>query len=63
MLKKKDYVSVSEGVQKQKLCNLQSLCDLKHFYTAFKEKDPNVNIGSESSVPRDPNGVFLLAQK
>ena len=36
---KKDYVSVSKGVHKHKLCNLQDL------YTAFKEKHPDVNIG------------------
>ena len=36
---KKDYVSVSREVHKQKLGNLQEL------YTAFKEKHRNVNIG------------------
>ena len=39
MTEKKDYVSVSKGVHKHKLCNLQDL------YTAFKEKHPDVNIG------------------
>ena len=38
VLEKKDYVSVSKGVHKQKLCNLQE------FYIVFKEKHPNVNI-------------------
>ena len=57
MLEKKDYVSVSEGVHKQKLCNLQE------FYTAFKEKHSNINTGSQSTVPSHPNGAFLLAQK
>ena len=44
MLKKKDYVSVGKAVHKQKLGNLQKL------YTTFKEKHPNVNIGSQSSL-------------
>ena len=39
MPEEKDYVSVSKGVHKQKLCNLQEL------YIAFKEKHPNANIG------------------
>ena len=46
MSEKKDYVSVSKGVHKQKLCDFQkSLCNLRELYTAFKEKHPNVNIG------------------
>ena len=36
---KKHYVSVSKGMDEQKLCNLQEL------YDAFKEKQPNVYIG------------------
>ena len=45
MSEKKDYVSVSKGVHKQKLDNLQKSCNLQELYTAFKEKYPNVNIG------------------
>ena len=65
MLEKKVYLSVSE-INKNKnknFANCKSLCNLQGFYTAFKEKHPNVNIDSQSSVSRDPNGVFLLAQK
>ena len=45
MPEKKDYVSVSKGVHKQKLCNFQKSCNLQELHTAFKEKHPNVNIG------------------
>ena len=45
VLEKKDYVSVSKGVHKQNFATCKSLCDLKEFYAAFKEKHPNVNIG------------------
>ena len=51
---------MSKRVHKQKL---QLAKVFEEFYTAFKEKHPNVNIGSQSSVPRDPNGLFWLAQK
>ena len=44
-------ISVSKGVHNQKLCNLQSLCNLQELYAAFKEKQPNVNIGFSNSVP------------
>ena len=45
MPEKKDYVSVSKGVHKQKLGNVPKFCNLEELYTAFKEKHPNVNIG------------------
>ena len=38
MLEKKDYVSVSKGVHKQKQ-------QLAKIYTAFKEKHPHGSIG------------------
>ena len=44
MPEKKGYVSVSKGVHKQKLCNLQKSFNFE-LYTAFKEKHPNVNVG------------------
>ena len=44
MLEKKDYVSVSKGVHKQKL-QLAVFCNFHEFYAAFKEKHPDVNIG------------------
>ena len=42
---KKDYVSKSKGVHKQKLCKLQKSFSLQELYTTFKQKHPNVNIG------------------
>ena len=57
MPEKRDYGSVSKGVYKQKLCNLQEL------YTTLKEKHPNVNIGFSKFCALRPNGVFWLAEK
>ena len=37
VLEMKDYVSVSKGAHKQKLCNLQKSSNLQEFYTAFRE--------------------------
>ena len=54
MPEKKDYVSVSKGgVHDQKLCNFQEL------YTAFKEKHPNVNIGSSKFCALRPKWCVL----
>ena len=36
----------------------KSVCNLQELDTAFKEKHPNINMGSQSSVPWDSNGVF-----
>ena len=63
MLEKKDYVSVSKGVHKQNFATCKSFCNLQELYTDFKEKHPNANIGSQGSVPSDPNGLFWMAQK
>ena len=59
MPRKKDYVSMSKGVHKQSLCNLQKL------YAAFKEKYSNVNIAGLSLkntrvVGARQNSVLLL---
>ena len=54
---KKGYVSVSKGVHKQKLCNLQKL------YTAFKEKHPNVNIGLSKFFALRPKWCILDGSK
>ena len=59
MPRKKDYVSVSKRVHKQKLCNLKKL------YAAFKEKHSNVNIVGLSLkntrvVGARQNSVLLL---
>ena len=45
MNEKKDYVSVCKEVHKQNLATHKSPCNLQELYTAFKEKQPNVNIG------------------
>ena len=42
VLEKKDYINVSKGVHKQKLCNLQKL------YTAFKKNTQILILGSHS---------------
>ena len=54
---KKDYVSVSKGVHKQKLCNFHEL------YTAFKEKHPNVNIGFSKFCTLRPKRCVLASSK
>ena len=61
MLGKKDYVSVSKGVHKQKLRLPKVFVTCNNFILLSKKK--NQILGSQSSVPRDPNCVFWLAQK
>ena len=62
-LKKKTIlVSVKEYIN-TKTATCKSLCNLQEFYIAFKEKHPMQTLGSQSSVPRNPNGVLWLAQK
>ena len=60
---KKDYVSVSKGVHKQKLDNLQKSCNLQELYTAFKEKYPNVNIGFSKFCAQRPKWCVLAGSK
>ena len=58
MLEKKDYVSVSkEYIKKTATC--KSLCNLQEFYTAFKEKHPNVNIGFSKFCALRPKWCVL----
>ena len=46
MSETKDYVSVTNEVHKQIFfATCERLCNLQDFFTAFKEKHPNVNIG------------------
>ena len=45
MTEKKDYASACKEVHKQNLATHKSPCNLQELYTAFKEKQPNVNIG------------------
>ena len=59
MPRKKDYVSMSKGVHKQNLCNLQKL------YAAFKENHSNVNIAglplkNTRVVGASQNSLLLL---
>ena len=56
-LKKKNHVSVCKEVHDQKLCNLKEL------YTAFKEKQPNVNIGSSKFCALRPKRRALTSSK
>ena len=41
---------VKEHINK-KFAASKDLCNLQELYTAFKEKNPKVNMGSQSSVP------------
>ena len=54
---KEDYVSVSNGIHKQKLCTLHEL------YTGFKEKHPNSNIGFWKSCALRPKWCALAGSK
>ena len=63
MLEKKVYVSVSKGVHKQKLRLAKVFVTCKNFIPDSKKNTQMEILGSQSSVPRDPNGVFWLAQK
>ena len=55
-------VWIREYINKN-LATCKSLCNLQELYTAFKEKHQNINIGSQSSVPWDPNGLSWLPEK
>ena len=45
MSKKREYVSVSNGVHKKNFAAYKGLCNLQELYIAFKKKHRNVNIG------------------
>ena len=63
MLEKKDYVSVSKGAHNLKVSNLQRLYNLQEFYTAFKEKHSNVNIGLSKLCVLMPKWYVLAGSK
>ena len=63
MLEMKDYVSVSKGVYKQKLQLEKVFVACKNFILLSKKDTQMEILGSQRSVPRDPNGLFWLAQK
>ena len=57
MLENKGYVRVSKGVLKQRLQVAKVFVTCSNFILLSKI------LGSQSSVPRDSNGLFWLAQK
>ena len=62
VLEKKDYVNVSkEYIKKTATC--KSLCNQQEFYTAFKEKLPNVNIGFSKFCNQIPKWFVLPGSK
>ena len=63
MPEKKDYVSVSKGVHKKKFATCKSLCNVQKFYTAFKEKHPNVNIALLKFCALRPKWCVLAGSK
>ena len=63
MLEKKDYVSVSKGAHNLKVSNLQRLYNLQEFYTAFREKHSNVNIGLSKLCVLMPKWYVLAGSK
>ena len=63
MLEKKDYVSVSKRVHKQKLQVSKVFVTRKNFILLSKENTQMLILGSQSYVPRDPNRFFWLAEK
>ena len=62
MLEKKDFVNVSKGVHKQKLHLAKVFGTYKTFVLLSKKNSQIQILGSQGSVPRDPNGLFWLAQ-
>ena len=63
MLEKKDFVNVSKRLHKQKLQLAKVFVTCKNFVLLSKKNTQMLLLGSQSSVPRDPNGLFWLAQK
>ena len=64
MLKKKDYVSVSKRVHKQKLQLAKVFVTTKSIYTALKEKKhPNVNIEYSNFCAYRPKWFDLAGSK
>ena len=63
MFEKKGHVSVSKGGHKKKTATCKSLCNLQEFYTAFKEKHPNVNIGFSKFCALRPKWCVLAGSK
>ena len=58
MLEKKDFVNVSKGVRKQKLQLAKVFVTCETFILLSKKNRQIQILGSQSSVPRDPNGLL-----
>ena len=63
VLVKKDQVSASKGVQKQRLQLAKFFVTCKNFMLLSKENPQMKMLGSQSSVSRDPDNLFWPAQK
>ena len=63
MPEKKEYVNVSKGVHHKNFAACKSLWNLRELYTAFKEKYPNVNIGSSKMCALRPRWSVLAGSK
>ena len=63
MPEKKDFVSVSKGMHKEKIYNLKSLCNLQELHTAFKEKHSNMNIGFSKFCALRPKWCVLAGSE
>ena len=55
-------VRVKEYINKN-FATCKSLCNLQEFYTAFKEKHPNVNIGFSKFCAQRPKWCVLAGSK
>ena len=62
MLKKKDFANVCKGVHKQKL-QLAKVCVTCKNFILLSKKNTKCKYWVLKVVPRDPNGLFWLAQK
>ena len=60
---KKDYISASKGVDKQRFATCKSLCNLQELFTAFKEKHSNVNIAFSKLCTLRPKWCVLTGSK
>ena len=63
MVEKKLFVNVSKGAHKQNLQLAKVFVTCKNFILFSKKNIQIQLLGSQSSVLRDPNGLFWLAQK
>ena len=62
-LEERDYVSVSKGIHKQKLRNLQKSLQLAKVVYYFQRKHQNVNIGFSTFCALRPKWCVLAGSK